>query len=65
MFYSELLKKRGIMLPITALNIPAMGGYPLAEAMPRHRGNAIKKTKNPAHTSLNSVCFKNSFMFII
>ena len=65
MVNSELLKKRGMTLPITAVNIPAMGGNPLAEAIPKHRGNAIKKTKNPAQASLNSVCFNDSFMVII
>jgi hypothetical protein len=64
MVNSELLKKRGMMPPITALNIPAMGGNPLAEAIPKHRGNAIKNTKNPAQASLNSVCFKVGFMVI-
>lgn len=65
MVNSELLKKRGMTLPITAVNIPAMGGNPLADAIPKQRGNAIKKTKNPAHASLKRVCLNDSFINII
>jgi hypothetical protein len=32
---------------MTAVRMPAVGGKPLAIEMPRHRGRAIKKTKNP------------------
>jgi hypothetical protein len=54
-----------MMPPITAVNIPAIGGKPLAEAIPRQRGSAIKKTKNPAHASLNMVSLIGNFMIII
>ena len=36
---------------MTAVQMPAIGGQPLALAMPRHSGIAIRKTRNPACAS--------------
>ena len=45
---SELLKIPASNPPTTAVIMPAMGGKPLAFAMPRHSGKAMSETKNPA-----------------
>src|SRR5438552_3371744 len=47
----ELLMRLQTMPPMTAVQIPAMGGYLQAEAMPRHRGSAIRKTRKPESRS--------------
>ena len=41
-----------------AVNIPATGGKPLAMDIPRHRGNAIRKTKKPDMASDFQCSFK-------
>src|SRR5262245_33700939 len=47
----ELLRKQVRMPPMTAVQMPAIGGYLLAVAMPRHNGIAIRNTRNPDSTS--------------
>jgi hypothetical protein len=38
--------------------MPAEGGKPEAIEIPKHKGMAIKKTKNPANKSLRQLSFK-------
>jgi hypothetical protein len=54
MVSSELLRKGVTKPPRTAVKMPAIGGKPEAMEMPRHKGNAIKKTRNPETRS----CFQ-------
>jgi hypothetical protein len=44
--------------PIIAVKIPAIGGKPEAIAMPRQRGKAIKKTRNPDNKSARQFSFR-------
>jgi hypothetical protein len=51
MVSSELLINVVIIEPIMAVKMPASGGYPLASEIPKQRGKAIKKTRNPERIS--------------
>jgi hypothetical protein len=48
---AELLKKPTKIPPITPETIPENNGAPEAKAIPKHKGNATKKTTNPAARS--------------
>jgi hypothetical protein len=37
--------------PMMAVRIPEIGGAPLALAIPRHRGRAMRKTRKPESIS--------------
>ena len=43
----ELLRREQMMPPTTAVQMPAIGGNPLALAIARQSGIAIRKTRNP------------------
>src|SRR5262245_42903760 len=47
----ELLMHEHNTPPMTAVQMPAMGGYPLARAIARHSGIAIRNTRKPARRS--------------
>lgn len=47
MVSSELLTNVARIDPMMAVKMPAIGGYPHANQMPRHSGSAIKNTRNP------------------
>ena len=48
---SELLIAGASNPPTIAVNTPAIGGNPLARAIPRHSGRAIRNTKKPDRRS--------------
>lgn len=48
---SELLRSEHITPPMTAVQMPAIGGNPLALAIARQSGIAIRNTRNPAIAS--------------
>ena len=49
---SSLLVSNGVTKPPTmAVKTPAIGGYPQASEIPRHRGRAIRKTRKPDRIS--------------
>ena len=49
---SSLFVSNGVTNPPTmAVKTPAIGGYPQASEIPRHRGRAIRKTRKPDRIS--------------
>jgi hypothetical protein len=50
--------------PMMAVMIPDIGGKPDAMAMPRHKGKAIKKTRNPDSKSLRQ-CSTNPWIPVL
>jgi hypothetical protein len=48
----ELLKNPTTIPPITPVIIPANGGAPEATAIPKHKGNATRKTTKPERVSV-------------
>ena len=58
MVSSELLSNPQRIPPAIAVNTPLMAGNPLAPAMPRQSGNAMRNTKSP-DTKSNFMYFMN------
>jgi hypothetical protein len=54
---NEPLIRETSIPPIIAVIIPADGGKPEAIDIPRHSGNAIRKTRNPDSKSLRQFSF--------
>src|SRR4051794_1486270 len=62
MVICELLMNVQTSPPMTAVQMPAMGGKLLALAMARHRGNAMRKTRKPARASKRRLPSKPRFV---
>jgi hypothetical protein len=60
----ELDKKPTTTPPITPVIIPAKGGAPDATAIPKHKGNATKKTTRPDNVSVFIKENNELFLFI-
>jgi hypothetical protein len=56
----ELPRKVAMVPPMIAVRTPAIGGNPLAIAIPRDRGRAMRKTKKPDFTSCFPMLIMNT-----